>query len=114
MADRLLFSLWLVPRPECLLGRTQSEIILVLALFDYLLVRNVLNERISRSKQEEIRENARKPPITVFERVNGEKLYNEVSDDEERMNFAFKNRLLRPFHKLQHFFAGQICGRGVE
>ena len=68
--DRFLFSFWFVLSSECPLGGAQSEIILVLALFDDLFVRDVLDERIPCSKQEEIRENTLKAPITVFKRMN--------------------------------------------
>ena len=82
----------------------QCEIILVLTLFDNLLMGDVFDEWISKSKQQEIREDTRKTPIAVFKRMDLQEFDDEVRDDEKRVKTLFFECFSSPEDKFAHLF----------
>src|SRR3989344_1493111 len=66
------------------------------------------------SEQEEIREDTRKPPVTVFKRMDFQEFDYEVRNDEEWVEALFFKRFSGPEDKLAHFFGRQVCRSSFE
>src|SRR5215469_4013144 len=94
-----------------LLRATQREVIVVLVSLDHALHRTVRNVPVTRTQQQESREDTRQPAIAVFERMDGQEHHNENRNQYQRMLRFFADRLIEPVDEFLHP-AGSFEWRG--